>query len=226
MSGFNSFRSLLTSRVNVKCTRVLARRVLARCSQCVEKRSYSSGSPWQRYVSFIDRYGWKAQCINTCVLVGLGDVLSQYIVYKRNTLETFDFGECLRYFGVGLTLLGPTMHLWYTGLDKFITMSGLRAAILKMLLDQTIYLPLYVCGIIVVMAVLTRETKSNISNNLSRDFPPIMLYCYMGWPWIQIINFRYVPLKHRILVMNMVGLFYNTLTAWKVEQNRSRENSD
>ena len=180
-------------------------------------------SAWKRYVSFIDTYGWKAQCINTCVLVGIGDVLSQCIVYQRLTYATFDFGECARYFGVGLLMLGPTMHMWYTGLDRIVRSTGMRAAVTKMLMDQTMFLPPYVAAIIAVMGILTHESQQKIANDLKSDFLPIMGCCYMGWPWIQIVNFRYVPLKHRIFVMNVVGLFYNTLIAWKVEKNRHEE---
>ena len=101
-------------------------------------------------------------------------------------------------------------------MDKVFVTSTLRAAVSKMLCDQLLFLPVYVVGIIIVMGVLRFESKTQIQEQISQDYVQIMKTSYQIWPLIQIANFYFVPLKHRILVMNLVGLVYNTYVAWKV----------
>lgn len=180
------------------------------------------GHVWKGYVRFLDKHGWRAQAINTCLLVGLGDVAAQLIVKRRFSFESYDFLCSLRYFGIGLFMLGPTMHVWYTSLDRVFKSPTFRAAVYKMLCDQLLFLPVYVIAIVVVMGALRMETPTQIREQLQRDYPSIMLASWQLWPAIQIANFHLVPLKHRILVMNLVGLFYNTYVAWKVEQGATK----
>ena len=177
---------------------------------------------WRNYVRFLDKHGWRAQAINTCLLVGLGDVTAQILVKRHVTLDSYDFLCSLRYFGIGLFMLGPTMHVWYTSLDRVFTSHTFRAAVYKMLCDQLLFLPVYVLAIVVVMGVLRLESTQEICAQIRRDYPNIMLASWQLWPAIQIANFHLVPLKHRILVMNLVGLFYNTYVAWKVEQGAAK----
>ena len=179
----------------------------------------------RKYVEYLDKYEWKAQTLNTAVTLAIGNILSQAIVLNQHEMVEFDIAESCRYFGVGLLLIGPSMCVWYTSLDRIIKATTLRAAVSKMLMDQILFLPVFVAGLIAVMGLLCKEPMDKIKEDLNRDFKPIMIYCYMGWPWIQVLNFHFVPLQHRILVMNICSLFYNTLMSWKVEQHRHQEAS-
>ena len=201
----------MASAVSMQSLRVASKRL-----------TISLDRTWQRYTRFLDRYGWRAQAVNTCVLVGVGDVASQLLIKKRFSLETYDFKCSLRYFGVGLVMLGPSMHVWYSSLDRLITSQTFRAAVTKMLMDQCLFLPVYVIAVVAVMGILRSETFADIREQLHRDFVPIMKTSYQIWPLLQIANFYFIPLKHRILVMNMVGLLYNTYVAWKIEQRMAR----
>ena len=189
-----------------------------------QRLTHGCGHVWRSYVRFLDRHGWRAQAVNTCLLVGAGDVAAQLLIKRRCTLDSYDFTCSARYFGIGLAFLGPTMHVWYSGLDKVFVTSTLRAAVSKMLCDQLLFLPVYVVGIIIVMGVLRLESKTQILEQISQDYVQIMKTSYQIWPLIQIANFYFVPLKHRILVMNLVGLVYNTYVAWKVEQGAHNNN--
>jgi protein Mpv17 len=178
---------------------------------------------WRRYCNFLDNYGWKAQAINTSILMGAGDIIAQLLIEKHTTWEKYDKLRTLRFFGVGLCILGPSMHVWYTGLDKIIkTGKCPTIAVKKMLMDQALFLPPYIATFIIAMSKLRLESNKEMISKLKRDFKPILLTSYQVWPGIQIANFYYVPLQHRILVMNVVGLFWNTYIAWKAEIKREQ----
>lgn len=41
---------------------------------------------------------------------------------------------------------------------------------------------------------------------LKKAYKPGMINNFLLWPWVQGINFKYVPLEHRVLVVNFVAL--------------------
>ena len=40
---------------------------------------------------------------------------------------------------------------------------------------------------------------------------------YSVWPAVQLANFQWVPSRHRVLVINVVCLFWNTYIGWRAE---------
>jgi protein Mpv17 len=41
---------------------------------------------------------------------------------------------------------------------------------------------------------------------LAKAYVPGMTNNFLLWPWVQAVNFRFVPLEHRVLVVNFVAL--------------------
>ena len=41
---------------------------------------------------------------------------------------------------------------------------------------------------------------------LKKSYLPALQSNWMLWPWVQAINFKLVPLHHRVLVVNVVSL--------------------
>ena len=163
-----------------------------------------------------------AQALNTALLMGVGDFIAQYFLEAKRSWKQYEVLRTARFFAVGFFVLGPSMHIWYTSLDKIVkTASSMKAAASKMLLDQSLFLPPYIIVFIVIMSVLRLEDRTEIKSKVERDFKPILTTSYRLWPAVQMLNFYYVPLQHRIMVMNVVGLMWNTYIAWKAEHKVS-----
>lgn len=41
---------------------------------------------------------------------------------------------------------------------------------------------------------------------LAKAYVPGMTNNFLLWPWVQAVNFKFVPLEHRVLVVNFVAL--------------------
>ena len=47
---------------------------------------------------------------------------------------------------------------------------------------------------------------SSPTEKLKKAYKPGMINNFLLWPWVQAVNFKYVPLEHRVLVVNCVAL--------------------
>lgn len=208
---------------------------------------------WQSYLSALERRPGRTLALNTCLLMGTGDVVAQLVLERRgrrtcsgccgcaataavDTVDAvgsrrcshqepggspsppYDFVRTVRFCFVGLTMAGPAMHVWYRALDRTIRGTGMRAAVRKTAADQLLFLPVYVAAFVSVMAALRGDGPGDIARLLSRDMGAMLAASYAIWPAVQLANFRYVPSRHRVLVINIVCLFWNTFIGWRAER--------
>lgn len=110
------------------------------------------------------------------------------------------------------------MFVWYRALDRLVRGVGMSAAVRKTLADQLGFLPIYLGSFVGLMAALRGDSPADIARLLRRDMGPMLATSYAIWPAVQIVNFRFVPLRHRVLVINVVCLFWNTYVSWQAEQ--------
>ena len=172
---------------------------------------------WQSYLSILERYPARTVSVNTAVLMTSGDLIAQLALEQRHRSRDFDAARTLRFFGVGLLLAGPTMHAWYGALDRFVKGRGVRTAVRKMFADQGLFMPAYLVAFVGVMGALRGDRAADIGSKLRRDMAPMMKVSYSVWPAVQLANFRFVPSRHRVLVINVVCLFWNTYIGWRAE---------
>ena len=203
-------QSCRATQVDLFCCRDRDRvmfRILAKYAETV----------WNRYIKVLDTHPWRTQALGTSVLMGLGDLSAQVLVERKDKL-TFEPLRTMRFLAVGLVVYGPGMHLWYSNLDRFIKGSRGTRAIKKLVLDQGIFLPLYIALFIVIMGALRHESKQEIREKMTRDFKPMLMTSLGIWPPVQAVSFYYIHGRFRVFVINIVSLFWNTYLAWKGEQ--------
>lgn len=81
----------------------------------------------------------------------------------------------------------------------------------KVVLDQLTYGP--VCNVLFMsFATLALEGKSlaALRQKVATDYPAVQLSGWKLWPLAALINYRFVPLKFRVLFINLVALFWST----------------
>jgi protein Mpv17 len=50
---------------------------------------------------------------------------------------------------------------------------------------------------------------SSVKQRLNDAYVPGLTKNFMVWPWVQFTNFKYVPMEHRVLVVNIISLGWN-----------------
>jgi protein Mpv17 len=49
---------------------------------------------------------------------------------------------------------------------------------------------------------------------LERSYTEALKSNYLLWPFVQMVNFKLVPLEHRVLVVNLVSIGWNCYLSW------------
>ncbi|KAI5809833.1 hypothetical protein DFH27DRAFT_161831 [Peziza echinospora] len=148
------------------------------------------------------------QSATTGVLFATGDVLAQQGVEKRG-LENHDFSRTARMGFYGGLIFGPMVVQWYRFLDRAIKIPGRANAELlaRVAIDQVVFTPANMLLFFSAMAVLEGESPME---KLRTSFKETILVNWMVWPGVQLVNFKIVPLQHRLLVVNMISLGWNS----------------
>ncbi|KAF1810605.1 hypothetical protein P152DRAFT_90383 [Eremomyces bilateralis CBS 781.70] len=174
------------------------------------------------------------QSITTAVLFAAGDTLAQQAVEKRG-LNKHDFSRTGRMAGYGGAVFGPAATFWYRLLSRVNLQrpalvppqpTGTRpptdpisiplpppaparhfpTILARVALDQAVFAPTNMAVFLSSMAYLE---GGSAREKLRKTWWTGMKKNFLVWPGVQVVNFGWVPLEHRVLVVNVVALGWN-----------------
>ncbi|GLC46637.1 hypothetical protein PLESTB_001762300 [Pleodorina starrii] len=174
------------------------------------KPSGSSGGLWGWYMTCLESNPLVTKALTCALLNALGDIFCQLFIeggkwdIRRTGVFTF----------MGLALVGPTLHYWYSLLNTLIPARGATGALLQLLLDQGVFAPVFLGTFISVL--FTIEGKAGlIRAKLEQDLWETVKVNWVLWIPAQYINFRFVPPNLQVLTANVVALIWNTYMSFQ-----------
>jgi protein Mpv17 len=110
-----------------------------------------------------------------------------------------------------LTLLlpvvfGPCAATWFGILQRVKLKSANATILARVALDQGVFAPTFIGVFLSSMALME---GSRPADKLGRSYFPALQANYMIWPWVQLVNFKVVPLEHRLLFVNVIAIGWN-----------------
>jgi len=175
---------------------------------------------WRSYSKLVERFPWGTNILQTGVLCATGDVIAQFAVERRR-LEEFELARTGRFFIMGTCVVAPCIRTWYLFMEKVVKFQGTKAVVTKVAMDQALFAPSFLCVFVTAVSTLQGLGLREIKENLSANYVDIVLTNWKIWPATQLINFYFVPFQHRILVVNLVALFWNTYLAAKTNSDKT-----
>ncbi|XP_015471381.1 protein Mpv17 isoform X2 [Parus major] len=172
---------------------------------------------WRGCGRLLARRPGAAQALTAGALMGAGDVIAQQLVEQRG-LHGHQCPRTLRMMAIGFCFVGPVVGSWYRILDWLIPGNTKVVAVKKVILDQGAFAPCFLgCFLAVTGAVNGLSVQDNWSK-IQQDYVDALMTNYCIWPPVQVANFYFVPLQHRLAVVQCVAIVWNCYLSWKANR--------
>lgn len=144
------------------------------------------------------------QSITTAVLFATGDTMAQQLVEKRG-VQNQDWARAGRMALYGGCVFGPAATTWFGFLQRKVVIPGKPnlEIVARVLTDQTVFASTNLFCFLSSMAIME---GTDPSDKLKQSYTTALQKNWMVWPAVQFTNFKFVPLQHRVLVVNVVSL--------------------
>ncbi|KAJ8377771.1 hypothetical protein AAFF_G00253870 [Aldrovandia affinis] len=180
-------------------------------------RAWSMSTLWRSYQVLMSKHPWKVQIFTAGSLVGVGDVIAQQLIERRGP-DNHNLQRTARMMSIGFVFVGPVLGGWYKVLDALVTGGTRSAALKKMLFDQVAFAPCFLGSFLGISGVLNGLTVEENITKLKRDYPDALISNYYLWPAVQMANFYFIPLHHRLAVVQIVAVAWNSYLSWKANK--------
>lgn len=126
-------------------------------------------------------------------------------------------------FGVGF--VGPVGHLWYEGLERFVIhglklrANSVRFIATKVACDCLLFGPIHLLAFFTYMGLMSGRPWEKVKRDVERDFIPTYMTEGVGWGFVQVVNFRLVPVRHQLLFVNVFCLIDSAFLSWVKHQD-------
>lgn len=164
------------------------------------------------------------QSITTAVLFATGDVMAQQAVEKVG-VDKHSFARTGRMALYGGAVFGPAATTWFSFLARrinFPTRPNLTIGA-RVLTDQTVFASSNLFCFLSSMAIME---GTDPREKLESTYWEALKKNWMVWPAVQAVNFKFVPLEHRVLVVNVVSLGWNCYLSYVNSQGGKEKIED
>ncbi|KAL0895774.1 hypothetical protein ABMA27_011825 [Loxostege sticticalis] len=171
------------------------------------------------YQQALARRPYLVQAIQTGTLMATGDIISQTFI-ERKSFKDVDLKRTVGFSSIGFFVGGPALRVWYGLLNNHIGSDGKAVALKKVFVDQVVFAPAFLLLILTAVGTLQGKNWENIEKDVEANYLDVLKTNYYVWPWVQLVNFYYIPLQYQVLVVQSVALFWNTYLSWKTNRKR------
>ena len=163
------------------------------------------------YGKQVTKSPYTTQMVMAGGMTAFGDTLAQLVFEKQ---DKFDFSRTIKFSLSGTFYAAPVLVFWLVRLDRRL---GKKFTIKKLLVDQLIGNPLVTGGFMLVNGAMNGLSMEQSCKMMQKDFAGMMLGAWPFWSGVALVNFNFVPLNYRLLVIKLASLVWNTYLAVKVK---------
>lgn len=103
-------------------------------------------------------------------------------------------------------LIGGTIgHYWYIFIDKRFLGNSMRTVIKKTIFDQLFWAPVGITMFFGLLGLLDGKFPREIAKEIKQKGPEVMVVDWLVYPPAQIINYRFLPTRFRVLYDSLIA---------------------
>lgn len=161
--------------------------------------------------------------LTASAFMATGDLTSQCLLQKRNNI---DLKQTTRFAIAGLIFVGPAVRGCLVMIDKiFGPTKSLVILGKKLALDQGVLAPCFLACNISVLTLLKSQSIVEVKNELERSYLNLLKMNYTFWPFVQVINFYFIPLTYRVIFGSSAALIWNTIFSYRLYNKKEGTNA-
>lgn len=85
----------------------------------------------------------------------------------------------------------------------------------KVFVDQFVFAPVFLAALLSVIGYTQHRDVEKVREKIQNEYVDILTTNYAVWPWVQLINFRFVPLNYQVLLTQSVAVLWNIYFSWR-----------
>ncbi|CAG8555255.1 16975_t:CDS:2 [Dentiscutata heterogama] len=130
-------------------------------------------------------------------------------------IEGFDYIRTLRFSSYGF-VIAPVVYTWFSFLDKRFPLPQIKASkatqistiIKRVSVDQIAFAPVGLSLFFIIIGVFEGHDINGIKQKFREAYIPALKANYITWPFVQFINFGFLPLRYRLPFVSSVGILW------------------
>ncbi|KAA8493063.1 Protein sym1 [Porphyridium purpureum] len=179
---------------------------------------------FQAYSAALQSRPVVTKMVTSTVLSGISECAAQLIIERaarKNVspqvlqqqqapwYQRLNYGRIAAFAAFGGLFFAPVTHYWYQILQNRLGSVGTRV-----LADQALFAPLAISATFAYMLTYDGKARGGaVQRKIRNDLAPTLKMNWTVWVPTQAVNFLFVPLPFRVLVVNSVGLVWNVFLA-------------
>ncbi|GAC97611.1 integral membrane protein [Pseudozyma hubeiensis SY62] len=93
----------------------------------------------------------------------------------------------------------------------------------RLLMDQLVFAPFGLAMFVGAMGYMERGSTDGVKDKFREMYIPALLANWQVWPLVQLVNFRYMPLKYRVPFVSTVGILWTIGLSLFSQSTRPKE---
>jgi len=156
------------------------------------------------------KYPLVPSMITYSILYPSANIVQQYC-FRKSTKETgIDWKEVTRFMVYGGCFHAPLVFNWLRLAARLFPKDTTSHLLAKVFLDQTCFAPVGLSAFYIGLTAMEGKDLDGIYKEWREKFPNTWAMGAIIWPFIQAVNFKYVPAKLRTIFVAIFSFFWTT----------------
>eukprot|EP00301_Raphidiophrys_heterophryoidea_P009248 c13612_g1_i1.p1 GENE.c13612_g1_i1~~c13612_g1_i1.p1 ORF type:complete len:470 (-),score=85.78 c13612_g1_i1:93-1502(-) len=191
---------------------------------------YTLLQPISLYSNALETHPLLTKFVTSSILFSIGDLLAQFSLFcpsilscPPSFLQFFLSSPAPLAHNIDVAIFGGVSgiacHYWFSFLQNKFSAPSLLSVLMMVALDQICYSPISTCVFFLWTSFMQRASVSHALEVAFQNVVPTLQLNWLVWPFIQIVNFWIVPLRLRVLVVNVMCVVWSAVLSATTSTN-------